>query len=130
MIGNVAEFHEKFGLPMGTADHLMQDPAAQEFRVKFLQEELDELKEALALGDKVGAFDALLDLAYVTYGTALFMGLDASQWSAGMHAVHSANMAKVRVAKAEDSKRGSAFDVKKPAGWVGPESRLKEILSW
>ena len=68
MIGNVAEFHEKFGLPLGTDDQLMQDPAAQEFRVKFLQEELDELKEALASGDKVGAFDALLDLAYVAAG--------------------------------------------------------------
>ena len=130
MIGNVAEFHEKFGLPSGATDQLMQDPAAQDFRVKFLQEELDELKEALATGDKVGAFDALLDLAYVAYGTALFAGIDPAQWHAGMHAVHSANMAKIRVAKAEDSKRGSAFDVKKPAGWVGPESRLKEILSW
>lgn len=130
MIGNVAEFHEKFGLPLGTTDQLMQDPAAQDFRVKFLQEELDELKEALASGDKVGAFDALLDLAYVAYGTALFAGIDPAQWHAGMHAVHSANMAKIRVAKAEDSKRGSAFDVKKPVGWVGPESRLKEILSW
>jgi len=130
MIGNVAEFHEKFDLPLGNEDKLMQDPAAQDFRVKFLQEELDELKEALASGDKVGAFDALLDLAYVAYGTALFAGIDAAQWHAGMHAVHSANMAKIRVAKAEDSKRGSAFDVKKPVGWVGPESRLKEILSW
>ena len=130
MIGNVAEFHEKFGLPMGAVDQLMNDPAAQEFRVKFLQEELDELKEALAKGDRVKAFDALLDLAYVAYGTALFAGIDASQWHAGMHAVHSCNMAKVRVAKAEDSKRGSAFDVKKPEGWTGPEARLEEILSW
>lgn len=130
MIGNVHEFHEKFGLPLGAGDQLTGDKHAQEYRVQFLQEELDELKEALVLGDKVGAFDALLDLAYVAYGTALFMGIDASQWAAGMHAVHSANMAKVRVAKAEDSKRGSAFDVKKPDGWVGPESRLKEILSW
>lgn len=126
---DVHEFHEKFDLPLGTEDKLMQDPAAQEFRVKFLQEELDELKEALASGDRVGAFDALLDLAYVTYGTALFMGVSRDQWLAGMRAVHSANMAKVRVAKADDSKRGSAFDVKKPAGWVGPEARLKEILS-
>lgn len=130
MIGNVAEFHEKFGLPMGTSDQLMGDVSAQEFRVKFLQEELDELKEALAEGDKTKAFDALLDLAYVAYGTALFAGINPAQWHAGMHAVHSCNMAKVRVAKAEDSKRGSAFDVKKPEGWVGPEARLEEILSW
>ena len=130
MIENVAEFNEKFGLPMGTDDQLMNNPEAQDFRVKFLQEELDELKEALANGDKVKVFDALLDLAYVTYGTALFAGIDATQWHAGMRAVHSCNMVKVRVAKAEDSKRGSVYDLKKPEGWVGPEPQLEEILSW
>jgi predicted HAD superfamily Cof-like phosphohydrolase len=130
MIGNVAEFHEKFGLPMGTVDHLTPSQHTQDFRVGFLKEELQELQEALATGDKVGAFDALLDLAYVTYGTALFMGVSPAQWHAGMHAVHSANMAKVRVESAADSKRGSAFDCKKPEGWVGPETRLKEILTW
>jgi predicted HAD superfamily Cof-like phosphohydrolase len=130
MIGNVAEFHEKFGLPLGDGDQLTNNLDATSFRLKFLQEELDELAEALADSNRVKAFDALLDLAYVTYGTALFMGVNPSQWHAGMHAVHSCNMAKVRVAKAEDSKRGSAYDVKKPVGWVGPETRLEEILSW
>jgi predicted HAD superfamily Cof-like phosphohydrolase len=130
MIENVLQFHAKFDLPLGTHDQLMDDTSAQNFRVKFLQEELDELKEALASGDKVSAFDALLDLAYVAYGTALFAGISPDQWNLGMAAVHRANMAKIRVAKAEDSKRGSAFDVKKPEGWVGPEASLKEILSW
>ena len=130
MIGNAAEFHEKFGLPLGTIDHLMFSVHTQNFRVGFLCEELEELKEALAAGDKVGVFDALLDLAYVVYGTALFAGISPTQWAAGMHAVHTANMAKVRVESATDSKRGSAFDCKKPEGWVGPEARLKEILSW
>jgi len=130
MIGNVAEFHEKFGLPLGIVDHLMPNEYTQDFRIKFLHEELQELSDALTTGDKVGAFDALLDLAYVVYGTALFAGISPAQWHAGMHAVHTANMAKVRVESAADSKRGSAFDCKKPEGWVGPESRLKEILSW
>lgn len=130
MIGNVAEFNQKFGLPMGTEDQLLSDPHAQQFRLKFIQEELDELAESLHNGDRVGAFDALLDIAYVVYGTALFMGVSPAQWAAGMHAVHSANMAKVRVAHAGESKRNSAFDCRKPEGWVGPEARLEEVLSW
>ena len=130
MIGNVAEFHEKFGLPMGTVDHLMPSEHTQNFRIKFLREELDELVEALDNDDRVAMFDALLDLVYVAYGTALFAGINPAQWAAGMHAVHTANMAKVRVESATDSKRGSAFDVRKPNDWVGPEARLKEILSW
>jgi predicted HAD superfamily Cof-like phosphohydrolase len=130
MIGNVYEFHQKFGLPLGTEDQLLDDIAAQEFRVKFMREELDEFIEAIVAGDRVKALDALLDLDYVVHGTALFMGVSPAQWDAGMRAVHNCNMAKVRVAKAEESKRGSAFDVMKPVGWAGPETRLKEILSW
>lgn len=130
MINNVYEFHNKFELPLGESDELMNDQKAQEFRVKFLEEELAELKEALSENDRVKAFDALLDLAYVAYGTALFMGVDSNQWAAGMRAVHNCNMAKVRVKNSEDSKRGSSFDVKKPEGWTGPESQLKEILEW
>lgn len=131
MIGNVAEFHKKFGLPDGNnIDTLVWSPSTQKFRTGFIQEELDELAVALSVGNRVEAFDALLDIAYVVYGTALFMGIDPTQWHAGMHAVHSANMAKVRVLNAEDSKRGSSLDCCKPDGWVGPEARLTEILSW
>lgn len=136
-IGNVYEFHQKFGFPTGEEDELTaltaDDTRAiqnQNFRVKFLREELEELVEALNGGDRVAAFDALLDLVYVAHGTALFLGISPAQWAAGMHAVHSANMAKVKVASALESKRGHGWDAKKPHGWVGPEARLKEILSW
>ena len=75
------------------------------------------MEEALGGGDRVKAFDALLDLAYVAYGTALFLGVDSAQWAAGMRAVHNCNMAKIRVAKAEDSQRGSTM------GWRASTSR-------
>lgn len=130
MINDVLEFHEKFGLPMGEDDQLTTDASAMLFRLGFLNEELIELEDALAQGDRVKAFDALLDLTYVAYGTALFMGIDPAQWHAGMHAVHTCNMAKVRVLAKEESQRGSLFDVVKPDDWVGPEDRLKEILAW
>jgi len=130
MIDDVFAFHKKFGLPLGDADRLMNDDRAKEFRINFLQEELDELREALGEGDRVKAFDALLDLAYVTYGTALFLGIDPHQWHVGFRAVHSCNMRKKRVDHPEESKRDSAFDVVKPEGWVGPEATLKEVLQW
>lgn len=130
MIDYVANFHEKFDLPDGSVDVLATDEEAQEYRIRFLAEELTELTEALADGDRVKAFDALLDLAYVVYGTALFAGISPDQWRSGMIAVHNCNMAKERAPTAEASKRGSAFDVVKPPGWIGPEARLKEILAW
>ena len=128
MIGNVYEFHQRFGLPLGEENQL--DAEATTFRLGFLEEELYELQEALDEKDMVKAFDALLDLVYVAQGTALFMGISPAQWDAGMRAVHNANMAKVRAADAGESKRGTALDVIKPVGWEGPESRLKQILNW
>lgn len=130
MIEYVKEFNEKFGLPIGDRDALMKDPQVQNYRTGFLQEELNELVLAFAQGNKVDAFDALLDLVYVAQGTALFMGISGMQWDAGMRAVHAANMAKERAGKASDSKRGATLDVVKPAGWAGPEARLAEILLW
>lgn len=128
MIGNVFEFHQRFSLPLGSENQM--DDEAERFRLQFLNEELEELEEALAEKDVVKAFDALLDLVYVAQGTALFLGIDPAQWDAGMRAVHNANMAKVRAGSAQDSKRGTALDVVKSEGWEGPESRLQEILDW
>ena len=135
MIDDVAEFHEKFGLPFSGQDIIFGDDIqagldAMLFRLKFLREETEEFNEAFGESDRVKAFDAMLDLAYVALGTALFMGVTPAQWRAGWAEVHRANMAKVRVAGANLSKRGNGFDVVKPAGWTGPENQLKEILSW
>lgn len=134
MIHWVREFHVKFGLPDGGEDKLItgtpEGVEAAVYRIKFLQEELDEFVEAVNNGNHVKAFDALLDLAYVTYGTALFAGITPAMWVEGMTAVHQANMAKVRAQHADQSKRGSTFDVVKPEGWVSPEQRLAEVLKW
>lgn len=128
MIDYVAEFHKKFGLPTGTKDILSNDTDTQTFRLQFLQEELDELKVALGEESRTDAFDALLDIVYVAYGTALYLGISPGMWRLGMSVVHSCNMAKVRAENPTQSKRGTILDVVKPANWVGPEIKLGEIL--
>lgn len=128
-IRQVKEFHEKFGLPVGGKDVIIDDFHLQEFRTKFIAEELHELEEALAKGNRVKAFDALLDLAYVVHGTALFMGITPEMWDKGESAVHFANMQKVRAQTTTDSKRGTTFDVVKPEGWEPPEGILEDILN-
>ena len=124
----VQSFHNKFDLPIGDIDQLTHDSKVINFRMNFLYEELCELETALYISDRVGAFDALLDLVYVAYGTALFLGIDQQQWKAGMNAVHHANMTKVRATSSSESKRNTSLDVVKPSGWVGPEATLEEIL--
>lgn len=114
---DVRQFHGRFGLPVSVAVREI-DPEVIDFRVKFMREELDEFVQACEVGDHAGMFDALIDLVYVAYGTAHFLGYP---WDEGWAAVHEANMRKVRATSAGDSKRGSHFDVIKPEGWVAPD---------
>lgn len=114
---DVIAFHQKFGVPVA-ADTSFLNPEAYAFRVKFMQEELDEFQEAHSTGDMHGAADALVDLAYVVHGTAHMMGLP---WPRLWDEVQRANISKVRATDASQSKRGTALDVIKPAGWVAPD---------
>lgn len=135
---DVGNFHEKFGLDNTTHQDIgprtQLDPELLSFRIKFMVEELMEFVEAIGAsydpitgkvefhGDPIDhalAFDALIDLVYVAFGTAHFMGYP---WQLGWRLVQRANMAKVRAKKdASDSKRGSSFDVVKPPGWTPPD---------
>jgi len=98
-------------------------------RVQMMLEELREfaeaiynLREANTVDDRVHALtimaDSLVDLEYFTLGTAAMMGLPHDEI---FEAVHEANMQKVLVESAEESKRLNKLDVKKPEGWTPPD---------
>ena len=136
MWDDVVSFHTKFKLSYGGEPRLLPDDL-HAFRVLFIGEELEEyaglpkgvltdfLKQQLeARGPQVDSLkvredqlDALVDMTYVIFGTAYLQGFNfAEAW----RRVQRANMSKIRVERIEDSKRGSAFDVVKPAGWKPP----------
>lgn len=120
---DVLAFQYKFGvLPSVNVPHL-PSPDVVDFRIKFLQEELNEFRDAVAENNLVKAVDALLDLTYVVNGTALLMGLNPKCWEECWDEVQRANMKKVRATDASDprSKRGHRLDVVKPSGWSPPE---------
>ena len=114
---DVLAFQQKFEVPMASKPQFLQEEAFQ-FRLKFMQEELNEFEDGHITGDMHEAADALVDLAYVLHGTALMMGLP---WPMLWDEVQRANMAKVRAKHAGESKRGSALDVVKPEGWTPPD---------
>jgi predicted HAD superfamily Cof-like phosphohydrolase len=124
---DVVAFHDKFDLPRPvTTAPSIPSLDVIEFRMKFMAEELLEWRDAVARKDLVKAADALADLVYVALGTAAFQGLPFDQiWDA----VQVANMAKVRTPSAKESKRGSKFDVIKPAGWVAPEAQIARVIN-
>lgn len=121
---DVCHFSQKFQLPKTTYPAFPTEEIIN-FRIKFMEEELEEFKEAVKQQNLVKAFDALVDLAYVVLGTAYFFNLP---WMRGWKAVQEANFQKVRAKYKADSKRGTTFDVVKPDGWVGPELKLEAIL--
>lgn len=95
-------------------------PRLKQERERYLQEELDEFKEAVCLEDMA---DALIDLVYIAKGTAVMMGLP---WEALWDDVQRANMAKEAAATAR-----SPRDVIKPIGWVGPDNwRVLDNAGW
>lgn len=120
----IKDFHVKYDLAYNGGPRLLPDDL-QDFRVRFMKEELAEFIEADAEGNIVKAADALGDLMYVVLGTAYLMGLPMEGI---FEMIHQANMTKVRATDPNASKRGSAYDVVKPVGFVPPEEKIRCLL--
>ncbi|MCA1806347.1 MAG: nucleoside triphosphate pyrophosphohydrolase family protein [Actinobacteria bacterium] len=117
---DVGDFHRKFELstfPDNCAPNLLNEDLF-EFRLRFLEEELQEFKDGYKAGNLAEVADALIDLVYVAMGTAHFMGLP---WQELWEEVQRANMTKERASSVESSKRHHHFDVIKPPGWTPPD---------
>lgn len=130
---DIIEFHEKFGIAYDGKPRVLPFDLA-DFRSKFNEEELKEWRQhaGAALIDLADTpsmiryrleemLDAHVDQFYVLLGTVYLQGL-LPMFEEAWRRVHAANMAKVRAQPdGSDSKRGSAYDVVKPEGWVAPD---------
>jgi predicted HAD superfamily Cof-like phosphohydrolase len=68
------------------------DEKIQKLRIALIDEELEELKEAMENKDMVGVADALTDILYVTYGAGSAFGIDLDDC---FNEVHNSNMSKL-----------------------------------
>ncbi len=73
-LNQVAEFHKTFNAPILDQPQIPSKERC-ELRVALLQEELDELKQAIEDHNLVEVADALCDLQYVLSGAVLEFGL-------------------------------------------------------
>ena len=151
--GAVGAFHIKFGVDHaldGSIPHHV-DQSMQDFRMKLIREEVEELQRAYDNHDLPGIADALIDLAYVTFGAGHVHGFP---WQELFDEVQRANITKERcgvnhlftmtatrfavedgdglcyymengkrcgLPKSKHSLRGSSHDVIKPEGWTPPD---------
>ena len=118
---DVAEFMRAMGQRVEAQPTIIDGPT-HDLRLALIDEELDELREAMDAERMVGVADALVDLLYVTIGTACAYGIDLGPiWDA----VQAANMAKAGGPIRDDGKR------LKPEGWRPPDvSGLLREQGW
>jgi len=129
-VADMAAMHQKFGVnPVVREFDKQKARAFLEFRIRFLQEELDEMSKALAdfdAGIIDGAkaaddvVDAAIDLCVVAIGT-----LDAYDVNAytAWNSVWEKNMEKEVGIKASRPNPLGLPDLVKPEGWTAPSHR-------
>lgn len=113
-IERTIEWNELRGNTPDTLDYQLE--------IDMLQEELNEFKLAVAEGNRVAMFDALLDLDFVRIGTLGKMQINAHTQVDGYEAVLKANESK-------SATKNAAGKITKPEDFVGPEVKLQELLN-
>lgn len=114
-VQDIAEMHTKYGVNPKVREFDKEKlEKFLEFRINFLQEELDEMKHAASADDVV---DALIDLCVVAIGTLDAFDVDSHEaWKR----VHAANMNKeVGIKESRPNPLGLP-DLIKPEGWTAP----------
>ena len=87
----VGVFMKTFGQEVKNEPSFSTDKINQ-LRISLIQEELDELKEAMSKNDLLEVADALTDLLYVTYGAGHAFGIDLDKC---FNEVQNSNMSKL-----------------------------------
>ena len=87
----VGIFMKTFGQDVKKKPSFSTDNINQ-LRISLIQEELDELKEAMDNKDLIEVADALTDLLYVTYGAGHAFGIDLDKC---FNEVQNSNMSKL-----------------------------------
>ena len=114
-IEDLVEIHAKMGLgPIMQAMSNKKLLQFLDFRVLFLYEEVKESKDSNKAGEVV---DAMIDIAYVAFGTLEAFGVDVQKaWDL----VHAKNMLKEPGSNPTRPNKFGFPDMIKPEGWTPP----------
>jgi hypothetical protein len=107
--------HKKYGFDKMPLEELTNK--FLQFRWLFLDEELNEIGDAIDDRNAEEIVDGLIDLCVVAIGTLDLFNVDAEY---AWNEVLRANLAKKRGVK-EGRETSNGWDLNKPEGWVGPD---------
>ena len=117
-VRDMNNMHAKYGVHRWVKNNPDKLKKYLEFRINFLQEELDETQRAAFIyEDPEEIVDGLIDLCVVAIGTLDAFGVDAN---AAWNEVLKANMAKEVGVKPERPNPLGLPDLMKPEGWKPP----------
>ena len=114
-LNQVAEFHKTFKHPIVNSPAIPTKDRCK-LRVSLIQEELDELQEAIDNNDLVEVADALADIQYVLSGAVLEFGL-GDKFVDLFNEVQRSNMSKA--CKNEDDAKATLEHYKQKDGTEG-----------
>lgn len=114
---DINKMHKKYGVHKWMEHNPGLRRDYLNFRINFIQEELNELRHAELNRNNEEIVDALIDICVVAIGTLDAFGIDAYQaWDE----VWNANMKKYVGKKAERPNPMGLPDLAKPDDWVPP----------
>jgi predicted HAD superfamily Cof-like phosphohydrolase len=96
----VEEFHRAFDILVHAIPTVV-DERTRDLRIKLIEEEFEELRDALTQGNLESISKEIADLLYVVYGTAVSYGIEMDPV---FREVHRSNMSKVGGYRREDGK--------------------------
>lgn len=122
----VKEFMKYFGQKVNdTPDvNLLNDSKLKNLRIKLIEEEVNELKEALNNNDYVEVLDAILDILYVTYGAGAAYGFDIDK---GFDLVHKSNLSKMCFSEDEAEKTLNKYKSDEILSKTYPSPVIKQL---
>lgn len=122
-VKDISNMHRKFGVHKWVQAELQSDVDTNrlsqllEFRMKMIQEEVDETNDAIKNKNPEEIVDGLIDMCVFAIGTLDAFGVDAHKaWSE----IYNANISKqVGIKESRPNPLGLP-DLIKPEGWKGP----------
>lgn len=120
----IEEFNTAFGVKSNNTsqkDLFDTDKKLVDYRLSLVNEEVQELNEAVSNKDFKETIDALTDILYVVYGFYTALGIDADE---AFELVHKSNMSKLCID--EDEAKKTVDSYKNDLRYDSPDYRLSD----